>query len=85
MLLRYGLGTRAQYKQPVEHHERRSHLRAGVFLELRLLAPAKGLRAGLEALSEATTSRNRWEFMLTVNPLALPNDTGSPVNPIWMF
>jgi hypothetical protein len=34
-------------------------------------------RADLEALSEATASRNRWEFMLTVNPLALPNATGS--------
>jgi len=30
-------------------------------------------------------SRNRYEFMLTVNPLALPNATGSPVNPIAMF
>jgi hypothetical protein len=29
-------------------------------------------RADLEALSEATASRNRWEFMLTVTPLALP-------------
>src|SRR2546425_3399881 len=42
-------------------------------------------RADLEALSEASASRNRWEFMLTVNPLALPNATGSPVNPIAMF
>ena len=42
-------------------------------------------RADLEALSEATASRNRWEFMLTVSPLALPNATGSPVNPIAMF
>jgi kynurenine formamidase len=42
-------------------------------------------RADLEALSEAAASRNRWEFMLTVNPLALPNATGSPVNPIAMF
>jgi kynurenine formamidase len=42
-------------------------------------------RADLEALSEATASRNRWEFMLTVNPLALRNATGSPVNPIAMF
>jgi hypothetical protein len=39
-------------------------------------------RADLEALGEATASCNRWEFMLTVNPLALPNATGSPVNPI---
>ena len=42
-------------------------------------------RADLEALSEATASRNRWEFMLMVSPLALPNATGSPVNPIAMF
>jgi len=42
-------------------------------------------RADLEALSDAAASRNRWEFMLTVTPLALPNATGSPVNPIAMF
>lgn len=42
-------------------------------------------RADLEALGEATASRQRWEFMLTVTPLALPNATGSPVNPIAMF
>ncbi len=42
-------------------------------------------RADLEALSEAAATRNRWEFMLTVNPLALPNATGSPVNPIALF
>ena len=42
-------------------------------------------RADLEALTEAAASRNRWEFMLTVNPLALPNATGSPVNPIALF
>src|SRR5213596_441330 len=42
-------------------------------------------RADLEALSEAAALRNRWEFMLTVTPLALPNATGSPVNPIAMF
>jgi hypothetical protein len=42
-------------------------------------------RADLEALSEATASRNRWEFMLTINPLALPNATGSPVNPVALF
>ena len=42
-------------------------------------------RADLEALSEATASRNRWEFMLTVTPLALKNATGSPVNPIATF
>jgi hypothetical protein len=42
-------------------------------------------RADLEALSEAAASRNRWEFMLMVTPLALPNATGSPVNPVAMF
>ena len=42
-------------------------------------------RADLEALSEAAASRNRWEFMLSVSPLALPNATGAPVNPIAMF
>jgi kynurenine formamidase len=42
-------------------------------------------RADLEALSEAAASRDRWEFMLSVNPLALPNATGAPVNPIAMF
>ena len=42
-------------------------------------------RADLEALSEAAASRNRWEFTLIVNPLALPNATGTPVNPIAMF
>jgi kynurenine formamidase len=42
-------------------------------------------RADLEAVSEAAAARNRWEFMLTVNPLALPNATGSPVNPIALF
>jgi len=42
-------------------------------------------RADLEALGEAAASRNRWEFMLTINPLALPNATGAPVNPIALF
>jgi hypothetical protein len=42
-------------------------------------------RSDLEALSEAAAARKRWEFLLTVNPLALPNATGSPVNPIAMF
>ena len=42
-------------------------------------------RADLEALSEAAAARNRWEFMLAVAPLPVPNGTGSPVNPIAMF
>jgi kynurenine formamidase len=42
-------------------------------------------RADLEALSEAAAARNRWQFMLTVAPLPIPNGTGSPVNPIAIF
>jgi kynurenine formamidase len=42
-------------------------------------------RGDFEALSEAAGARNRWEFMLTVAPLPIPNGTGSPVNPIAMF
>jgi kynurenine formamidase len=42
-------------------------------------------RADLDALGEAAAARNRWEFMLTINPLALPNATGTPVNPIALF
>lgn len=36
-------------------------------------------------LAAAAAARNRWEFMLTIAPLAIPNGTGSPVNPIAMF
>lgn len=39
----------------------------------------------LEALSDACQKRNRWEFLLTVAPLAVPGGTGSPVNPIAAF
>jgi kynurenine formamidase len=39
----------------------------------------------LEALSEATARRNRWEFLLTAAPLAVPGGTGSPLNPIATF
>lgn len=39
----------------------------------------------LEALSEAAAKRHRWEFLLTVAPLAIPLGTGSPVNPIATF
>lgn len=42
-------------------------------------------RADFEALSETAAARNRWEFMLTIAPLPIPNGTGSPVNPIAMF
>jgi len=39
----------------------------------------------LEQLSEAAASRGRWEFLLTLAPLAVPGGTGSPVNPIATF
>lgn len=42
-------------------------------------------RADFESLSVAAAARNRWEFMLTVAPLPIPNGTGSPVNPVALF
>ena len=39
----------------------------------------------LEALAEAAAARKRWEFMLTVAPLAIRGGTGSPANPIATF
>jgi kynurenine formamidase len=42
-------------------------------------------RADFDAVAEAAAARNRWEFMLTIAPLRIPNGTGSPVNPIAMF
>ena len=42
-------------------------------------------RADLEAVSEAAAARKRWEFMLMVAPLPIPNGTGSPVNPLAVF
>ena len=42
-------------------------------------------RADFEALSAAAAARNRWQFMLVVAPLPIPNGTGSPVNPIAVF
>ena len=39
----------------------------------------------LEAVSQAAAQRNRWEFMLTAAPLAVPGGTGSPLNPIATF
>jgi kynurenine formamidase len=39
----------------------------------------------LEALADAAQARKRWEFLLTVAPLAIPGGTGSPANPIATF
>ena len=42
-------------------------------------------RADFLALAAAASERNRWEFMLTIAPLPIPNGTGSPVNPLAIF
>ena len=42
-------------------------------------------RVDLDAVATAAAARKRWEFMLTIAPLPIPNGTGSPVNPIAAF
>ena len=39
----------------------------------------------LEPLSIACEEENKYEFMITINPLVIPGGTGSPVNPIAIF
>ena len=39
----------------------------------------------LEALAMKARELNRWDFLLTVAPLAVPGGTGSPLNPIATF
>jgi hypothetical protein len=39
----------------------------------------------LEAVSKAAALRNRYAFLLTAAPLAVPGGTGSPINPIATF
>jgi kynurenine formamidase len=41
--------------------------------------------ANLEDVAQACRERNRWQFLVTINPLRLHNTTGSPVNPIAIF
>lgn len=41
--------------------------------------------AWLDDLAEACAARNRWEFLISINPLRMPTVTGSPVNPIAVF
>ncbi len=41
--------------------------------------------ANLEELAEACASRNRWEYLLTINPLPIMYATSSPINPIATF
>jgi kynurenine formamidase len=56
------------------------HVLAIVFMGLPLLD-----NAFLVPLAEACVAENRWEFMLTVNPLYVKGGTGSPANPIALF
>ena len=39
----------------------------------------------LEALGETAARLNRWEFMLTINPMPVAGGTGFPLNAIAMF
>ena len=39
----------------------------------------------IEAVSNAAQERQRWDFLLTAAPLAVPGGTGSPINPIATF
>jgi kynurenine formamidase len=39
----------------------------------------------LEALGDAAAARKRWDFLLTMAPIAMPGGTGSPINPIATF
>jgi kynurenine formamidase len=41
--------------------------------------------AWLDDLAEACRARRRWEFMFSIQPLRIPDATGSPVNPIAVF
>ena len=39
----------------------------------------------LEDVAAACAQYNRWEFLLTINPLRIQYGTGSPVNPVAVF
>jgi hypothetical protein len=39
----------------------------------------------LTAVAEACAARKRWEFLVTLAPMAIPGGTGSPINPIATF
>jgi kynurenine formamidase len=41
--------------------------------------------AWLDTLADECRKRGRWEFAISINPLRIPNATGSPVNPIAIF
>jgi kynurenine formamidase len=39
----------------------------------------------LEQLSNESNRRQKWDFLVTASPMAIPGATGSPLNPIAMF
>jgi kynurenine formamidase len=39
----------------------------------------------LERVSAEAKKRNRWDFLMTADPLAVEGGTGSPINPIAVF
>ena len=39
----------------------------------------------LEAVSREAAKRNRWDFLVTASPVAVPGATGSVLNPIATF
>jgi hypothetical protein len=41
--------------------------------------------AWLDDLAQACQARRRWEFLMNILPLRIPNATGSPVNPVAVF
>ena len=41
--------------------------------------------ANHQARIDAANARHRWEFLLTLAPLAVQGGTGSPINPIAIF
>jgi kynurenine formamidase len=41
--------------------------------------------AWLDDLAAACRERGRWEFLINILPLRIPNGTGSPVNPVAVF
>jgi kynurenine formamidase len=41
--------------------------------------------AWLDDLADACRARNRWEFLMCILPLRIPDATGSPVNPVAVF
>jgi hypothetical protein len=39
----------------------------------------------LELVANEAARRQRWEFLMTASPIAIPGGTGSPLNPVATF